>query len=438
MKLLASIAIAGLLAHSALQAQEAPSTDVDTGSDADLSLSSALPSAPPATPLQVAAPTTPDEAAALDQTLYGEDQALAEASAEPDAQSRPWKLNLHATATGRYDDNIFISPTGKQHDFITDLSAGGGLTLGDYTARQANYLITDYTGTGDIFERHTYEDAYEQAASLLGQIVTGHLTFKADIEFHDLADEVIDIGTRTRHQIYNGDFSARYDISDKSFLEATAKVTIADYALYLDSNDERGGLSFNYLPDPDVTIGLGATAGILNVEDSSSQTYEQLLASMQVLATGKFTVKADAGVEDRQLENGGSLVTPVFDLTGDYKPFQGFDLSLTGFRRVLNSAYYSGADYISTGLNAEVRYELSARFSVLFDAGFEHTNYRDISTGASISRTDNYYFVRPALRYTASRYCNVELYYFHRDNYSTVITSSFDNTQAGISFNFTY
>jgi hypothetical protein len=434
---------ASLLALGALHAQDtaAPAQDsgTDTGMDApalDSGTDSDMDG--PQSPSQITPPTTPGENEDLDQTLYGDDQALADAQAEPVAQSRPWKLNLHASVDSRYDDNIFISSSGKQSDYITRLSAGGGLTLGDYTARLDNYLISDYTGIGEIFARHGGQDAYEQSASLIAQMLFGHLTVKGDLEFQDLADEDIDSGARARRQIYAGDFSARYDISDKTYLEATAQINIADYTLYLDSNDEHGGLSFNYLPDPDLTIGIGAMGGILNVQDATSQTYEQLLASASLAATGKFTIDASAGGEARQLSDGGNLLTPVFQLTGDYKPSDGLDLNITGFRKVLNSAFYTGADYIATGVSAGISYRISDRFSAQLNGGWEHTGYRNVATGASISRTDNYFFVNPTLRYTVSTYCHVDLYYLYRKNDSTYNTSSFNDAQAGFSLNFTY
>jgi len=430
---------ASFLALSALRAQDLAVVDpaIDYGAAAADADSLETPTAPDG-PSQLAAPTTPDEAAALDQTLYGEDQAIADANAEPSAQGRPWKFNLHASIGSRYDDNIFISETDKKADFVTRATTGAGFTLGDYTDKQGNFLTADYTGIGEIFARNTSQDAYEQTGELQGQTVFAHLTLTGDLQFQDLADEDIDTGTRTRRQVYVGDFSARYDISAKTFLEATAQVTVAKYALYLDSDDERGGLSFNYLPDPSVTVGLGAMAGVLHVEDSGNQTYEQLLASLKVAFTDKFTLASSAGVEDRQLEDGGSFVTPVFQLTGDYKPFAGLDLTLTGYRQVLNSAFYTGSDYITTGVSAGVRYDLSSRFSLLLDGGYQNSAYRAVTTGASIARTDNYYFVRPAVRYTASSHCNVELYIFHRDNASTVGSSSFINNQVGVTVNFAF
>jgi hypothetical protein len=420
-----------LLSARPLRAQEQGGTEASAGmtSGSDGAISC---------PAQLAPPTTPDEAAALDQSAYGAEEALAEAPPEPDSETRPWTTHFHASVAARYDDNIFISAAHKKSDFVTQPTAGGGMALGDYTAKQFNYLVADYTGMGEIFERHSNEDAYEQTASIEGQARLARLTLKGDFQFQDLADEDIELGARARRQIYTGDLSARYDISDKTYVEATAQNTIANYDLYLDSHDERGGLSFNYLLNPDVTIGLGAMGGVLSVQDSGSQTYEQYLSSIQIAATGKFTGKASGGLEDRQLGNGGSFVTPVFELTGGYTPFEGLDLNLTGFRRVLNSAYYTGYDYISTGMSGGIEYKFSDRIAGAFDGGYENTNYRNIATGGSISRSDNYYFVRPALRYTPSRYWNVEVYSFYRTNASTVATSSFNNTQVGASINLTY
>ena len=274
--------------------------------------------------------------------------------------------------------------------------------------------------------------------SLEGTVRFANLTLHNDFVFQDLADEDVELGARTRRQTYTDNFSARYDISEKTYAEATVQVTVANYDLYLDSNDERGGLSFNYLLNPDLTIGLGALGGILNVQDSGSQTYEQLFSSLQIAATGKFTLKAAAGIEDRQAGNNRSLINPVFEVTGSYNPFENIGLNLTAFRRVLNSAYYTGYDYISTGITAGVLYQFSPRFTLLLDAGWQLSDYSDLSTGAAISRTDDYYFVRPTLRYTASESCNVELYYFRRTNSSTVASSAFEDTQAGVTLNLTY
>ncbi|HEX4086685.1 MAG TPA: outer membrane beta-barrel protein [Chthoniobacteraceae bacterium] len=433
-----------MLALGALRAQTpaAPSQTADSSADqsgaqgpADDDAASLTPDAAPA---QMAPPTTPEEEQTFENSYYGADTSDQAAPAGSGAQSRPWKLNLHASVGSTYDDNIFISDTDRQSDLITLITGGGGLTLGDYTTKQGSYLTADYTGIGEIFARHTDQDAYEQNALLDGQALLGRLTIKGGFQFEDLADENIDIGARVQSRIYTGNLDVRCDISDKTFLDLTAQLTDADYDLYVDSNDERGGLSLNYRPDPVLTLGLGAMGGVLNVEDAGSQTYEQGLVSAAADLTGKFTLKASGGVEGRQYPDGGGHTTPVWELTADYQPFAAVDIHLTGYRRVMNSALYTGYDYAATGFDAGVEYTLSPCFGLLLNGGYENTDYLNITGGASLSRSDDYYFVQPGVRYTASSYCTVDLNYMHRENASSQKSFSFTNNQVGLTVNFKF
>lgn len=437
-KILLLMTAATLFALSAARAQDpsgpVSSQDADSGTDA--SVLPPVPAAPDGPSL--AAPTTPAEAGAMEDSLYGAEDAENQAGAEPDAQSRSWNVNFHGAVDSRYDDNIFITPTHESHDVLTNLIAGAGLTLGDYTTKQNNYLVSDYTGIGEFFGHYSAQNAYEQKASLAGQLLFGHVTVKADFSFEDLAEENIDIGARARSQFYLGHASARYDISDKTYLEATAEITVSDYDLYLNSNDERGGVAFGYRPDPSVTMGMGATAGVLHVEASPSQTYQEILASAQVDLTDKLTATASGGWETRQTAVNASLDTPVLDLTADYKPIEGLDLSLSAYRRIENSAYFAGSDFISTGVSAAAQYALSARFTLMLSGGYVNCDYQDVTSAGDVSRTDNYSFVRPGFRYIASPYWNLELYYIYRKNQSTLSNYSFTDTQVGADVNITY
>jgi hypothetical protein len=417
-KILVVITAVALLSFSSVLAQDmddaaepglpTKASSADLASDSDNALLPTAPAevvAPPSAP-----PTTPDEAQSLEQSAYGEDQALSDAPPEPDAQSR-------------------------QSDFVSLLSLGGGLILGDYTARENNYFTSDYTATAELFKRHTNQDAIEQNLSMEGQVKLAHITFRGDVQIQDTTESNVDIGNRVRSQIYTAHASARYDVSEKTYVEATGQIIVAHYSSYIGSNDGRAGVAFHYMPNPRTTVGVGVMGGVLTVAGSPSQTYEQLLASYQMLATGKFTVDASAGVEDRQTPNNKGLITPVFDITGAYKPFQGLDLSLSAFRRVVNSAFYAGSDYIATGVTAGGQYQLSARFTLILDAGYMNDDYRDVATGPGVARDDNYIFVRPALRYTPSKYWDVELYYYYRNNHSSVHAFTFNDTQVGVSVN---
>jgi hypothetical protein len=408
------------------------SQSVDAGQSVDVGQQARTPNA---------APATAEDAAALAQSYDAPDPAEANGNAEPEAQSRPWKVNLHGTVGTRYDSNVFISSSNEKADLISTVSAGGGITLGDYTAKQNNYVIADYAGTEELFARGTAQNAYNQQALLDTKAIFGHLTVSGTFQFSDTADGSIDIGTRARSQITTGEVSARLSLSDKSFVQADAQVTAAHYDLYLGSDDSRAGLSFHYIADPNLTLGVGGMGGVLNVQDGSQQTYEQALGSAQLAVDSLYTLKVAGGVERRQMSGANSpnsLVTPVLELAGDYKMLQRLDLSLTAYRRVLNSAYYSSYDYISTGVSAGCRYELNPQVTLMIEGGYQNLAYRDAGSGNLLSRTDDYFFMRPALAYAPSHYWSIEVFYLYRADGSSNAASTFTDTQAGANLNVTF
>jgi hypothetical protein len=105
---------------------------------------------------------------------------------------------------------------------------------------------------------------------------------------------------------------------------------------------------------------------------------------------------------------------------------------------MINSASYLGTDYIGTGIDFRAAYELSARFTLLLQAGYANDDYRDVASGSTVSRDDNYFYIRPGFRYTASPYCYLELYYFYRNNDSSINTASFNDMQIGMTVNVTF
>jgi len=90
-------------------------------------------------------------------------------------------------------------------------------------------------------------------------------------------------------------------------------------------------------------------AACLNVEGAGSQTYEQGLVSAEAdLDRAKFTLKASGGVEGAQYP--AAAGAPRRSASAEGVPASAAGPSLTGYRRVLNSALYSTNDYTATGL----------------------------------------------------------------------------------------
>src|SRR4029434_8606490 len=114
-----------------------------------------------------------------------------------------------------------------------------------------------------------------------------------------------------------------------------------------------------------LVIGVGATGGYTTVDTpNEDQTYEQVNVRATYQVTGKVSLNASAGVEFRQFQDSGvgEHVSPVYELGGNYQPFDGTTINLTGTRRTMNSAVLTGQDYEVTSIIAGIRQRFLKRF----------------------------------------------------------------------------
>src|SRR5207302_1895582 len=146
-------------------------------------------------------------------------------------------------------------------------------------------------------------------------------------------------------------------------------------------------------------VGLGGTAGrdVLD-QANSDQTFEQANLRASYDVTGKVSASGSAGLEFRQFDTGShDSVTPVFDLSASYKPFDGTSISIGASRGTQTSAGLSGQDYTSTQVQVTAQQRLLQRFILSFTAGYQNLDYFGALTHTVASREDNYYFIQPAI-----------------------------------------
>jgi hypothetical protein len=176
--------------------------------------------------------------------------------------------------------------------------------------------------------------------------------------------------------------------------------------------------------------------------DSSStdQTYEQANVRLSYRATAKVSLSASGGLEFRQFENNsrGIYVSPVYDLTASYEPFDGTAISLSGSRRTENSASLAGQDYASTTISLGVKQRFMQRFYLGLSTGFENSSYFSTVQGVSATRDDNYYYIEPSVDCTITRFWTAGAYYLHRQNSSSFDFFSFYDNQFGVRTTLTF
>lgn len=362
------------------------------------------------------------------------------------------------TLRGVYDDNIFLSETDRVDDYYFAIEPGLTLGYGDIVERQENYIRLDYAPSIFLFADHSDSNAVQHLIRLEGQHRFARLTvtFSQDVQILEGTNLTstgvgagngapptlnLDAGGETAINVYTSIANFAYDLSGKTFLSGGVQYHIWDYENGLiSSSDFSGNLFFNYNYSPKLVVGIGGTAGYNWVDSPSpDQTFEQVNVRLTYQLTGKISLNASAGVEFRQFEdNDNDHVSPVYEIGATYQPFDGTTLSLRGSRRTMNSAVFAEQDYAATSIVFGARQRLFQRIFLGLTLGYENSEYFSTVDFVGADRSDNYYFVQPAIDVMVTRWMTVGAYYLHRENDSSVSGFSFRDNQVGIRASFTF
>ena len=419
-------------------AQEPPPAELESPPEYE-----AIVAPQPTPPIEVRSPNesnTPDVEATAARAYSGE--------------PRRFQYGLHLTIRGVYDDNINISQVNRISDFYFAIEPSITLGLGDILGRTENYIRFDYIPSVFIFTDHSEDDAVQHLIRLEGHHRFGRLdlTMSQDIQLLDGANlstttdttgshANLDVGARTRVNIYTTQLNASYDLSGKTFLSSGLYGAVTDYHSLISSEVVSGNLFINYRYSEKLVIGLGGTGGYDLVDDPNpDQTFEQANVRLSYQATGKVSLNASGGVEFRQFENSsrGQYISPVFQIGATYEPFDGTSLSLDVNRRTINSAVFAGQDFESTSISVAARQRLLQRIVLGANVGYENTDYFSTVSAVGANRTDNYYFVEPTVDVMITRFWKIGAYYLHRQNDSSLNSFSFYNNQVGIRTTLTF
>src|SRR5437667_3447319 len=107
-------------------------------------------------------------------------------------------------------------------------------------------------------------------------------------------------------------------------------------------------------------------------------------------------------------------------------------MTLGASRRTFNSGTFAGQDFSGTTIDVGVRQRFLQRFYLAVSGGYQNSDYFSTVSGVTANRTDNYYFVEPALDFSITRFWIVGGYYLHRKNDSSSQTFSFYVNQVGL------
>jgi hypothetical protein len=389
----------------------------------------------------------------------------------------PADVHLRASAAFTYNDEIRLQHEGRRpdgidtrlvgrgldvagEDFIFSFSPGVNISKASDLEESRTLFSLDYSPDFIFFVRHPHENSIDHSAKFKAGYGFTKLTLGLSQDFDQTSGEVVDVGSRVRQMSYRTGVNARYELSEKTFLNAEGTFSIRDYEELTDSQEWSMTPTANYQITPKVTLGLGLSAGQLFVDEQHNESVVVVQTNSMGVAepvtnnvihvenrtqtqigptlrasyktTEKTDVSASVGGEWRTYDDGGSDFGPVFSLSGTYQPWQGTRFSITAHRREQNSAVISGANFVSTGVSFTARQQLMRRLSGHFRFSYDHSSYKAVDRGASTSREDDYYLLRYGLDAILGRSWTIGLFHQYRDNVSSEDIFSYSNNQVGI------
>lgn len=407
-------------------------------------------------------PTPPAETAAPSPSARDQLKSEVETTVEPDLPqsagleqiaaeqpATPRRIHYRVGLSVReaYDDNINLTNTNREDDFYTTVEPTVTLGFGN---SDENFLELSYSPSAYFFVKHTENNALQHLIALTGQyrfpILTLNLT--QNIQILDGAPlsnptgvgsgfsrNSLDFSGRTAENIYTTTLNANYSLTGKTFLTGGLNYSVTAYETLLSSSIVTANLYFNYTYSPKLAIGVGLAGGYDQVDSpSQDQTFEQLNVRASYELTGKVSATVSAGIEFRQAtdSSAGNNVSPVFSGDLFYQPFDGTSLSLSLSGSNQNSAILAGQDYYLASITLSARQRFFQRVFLGLSVGLDYSSYYSTLSGVSSTRIDDYYFIQVSLDLDITRYWSAGVYYFYREDDSTLAFSNFYDNQLGL------
>ncbi len=343
------------------------------------------------------------------------------------------KFRPHFRYSVIYDDNIFGSLRNRHSDVIHSIAPGIAINLGDYQDRNESFLACDYTGAFNYFQDRSDLNALEQDGIFAAQKKWARLTFGTQLRYLTLSGGDIDVGgrvsqTRDIERIY-----LRYQLAAKTSFGVEGTRRRVDFKTRIDSVEWNTRFGFDYEVTPRIRIGTGVLIGVLKAERGPTQKFQQYLIGFNFAALAKLSLTGSVGLEFRDFDQGASdRVDGVFGIGGLYQPFSGTEIRLRADRRTTSSPSLIAQNITATDLQVTLRQRFLRRFYFAIAGGYRNSNYEAALDRVSATRLDDYYFVRPSIRYDYVDWWNAEIFYTYRQNQSNQQDRSFTNATTGL------
>lgn len=354
---------------------------------------------------------------------------------------RKWKVIPFAGFEVSWTDNLFISSTRRQSDFFAIISPGLAAGWGDYGGeiRQLGsyerhfepldldlqnlpktFIFGRYNLSASFFSENGEQNSVDHDALIYGRLEGAKLTIAGRLYYQTLSDRDIEVGNRANRAVYGGEITSNYAFSGKTSFELNFFNHGYDYAKQLDWQEWIIEDWVNYEVLPKTKVSIGSRFGLVSVESSPMQTFEQMVARMSYLPSAKLGFSFDGGVEWRQFgSGGGDEMFGVFSFSGTYLPFDGTLVAIKAYRNNSASVVITDANVTSTGFSALIRQRFLQRYFFTVEGGYEISDYHSRLSGSLADRRDETTYLKSGISFELTKKLSVEAAFQYRQNDSS-------------------
>lgn len=382
----------------------------------------------------------------------------------PQLQLGPVDIHPRFTAGMRYDDNIYITRNNPQSDVIYSIFPAAQFIAGDrqsmaefrvdnrdllnlsplafITTPSENWpghlLTLDYGPRANWYTHASRNDGVDQFLTLNTLFPFARLILGVRQTYTYQNTQVIEANRLTPQTTFNTAITSAYQLSARTSIQVNLRRDSISYqaANLLGSADYRNDNWFGYQFSELLNLGGGATFGYVDVQNDTSQTYQQIMGRALYQLAEKVAVDASAGLEFRQFSTDTSgTLEPVFSLTGTYRwrPTTSFRLNA---HRWDQASVSSGYNYLMTGFSGGVNQQFLQRYSVDLSGGWDtyaYSSYTGVPQSIASRNDNNYWSVRLAFEFRFNPFLKASAYYrYAQQNYQTG-NNGFTDNQIGLS-----
>ncbi len=287
-----------------------------------------------------------------------------------------------------YDDNVTYQHTNPKGDFITSVTPGLGLSIGE---KEWNHIIVNYSIPNRIYAGQSSLDYTGQNLALDGLYQGGQVTVKA-LENYTASYGILGGATVSAiavgSEAYHDAIEIGYEISPKTSLYSKtvydaiefqqSSLNLIDYASY----QETFGAGYHYSPKTSFFLEMYGGEVLTHVESFNPSptppraNYYGMFTGVQGQLGSRLIWYAKGGYEIRDFSNGTSApgaIVAELDLTYNFNSWTRLDLR---YRRANQSSInYIGINYVTDQVGAAVTRKFGKREKLETSLGVDYTSF---------------------------------------------------------------